>query len=167
MMNADNVREVLDVLANAGITVVVDGGWGVDALLGEEIREHDDLDLHLSVVDADLAATVLAALGYVRRLPDGRPANFVLCASGDRRVDLHALRLDAEGGGVYELADGTDWIWPPGSFSGTGVIGGRPVACLSAEAQVLGHTGYELGETDHHDLALLRQRFGVTRVTRV
>jgi hypothetical protein len=33
--------------------------------------------------------------------------------------------------------------------------------CLTPEVQVLCHAGYELGETDHHDLAVLRERFGV------
>jgi lincosamide nucleotidyltransferase A/C/D/E len=39
------VAEILGRLDGAGIWYCVEGGWGVDALLGEQTREHDDLDL--------------------------------------------------------------------------------------------------------------------------
>ncbi|MHA1547625.1 MAG: nucleotidyltransferase domain-containing protein, partial [Alphaproteobacteria bacterium] len=32
-------------LKEEGIKVWIDGGWGVDALLGEQTRPHGDLDL--------------------------------------------------------------------------------------------------------------------------
>jgi hypothetical protein len=35
MVHSDGVTEILDRLAARGIEVWVDGGWGVDALLGE------------------------------------------------------------------------------------------------------------------------------------
>ena len=63
MTGADGVR-VLDALAEAATTVWLDGGWGVDALLGEETREHDDLDMVVSAEHLNRAATSLAALGY-------------------------------------------------------------------------------------------------------
>src|SRR2546422_5781430 len=51
MMVASDVVEVLDRLDGAGIEASLDGGWGVDALLGEQTRPHDDLDLIVRVVD--------------------------------------------------------------------------------------------------------------------
>ena len=42
MMNADAVVEVLAALENASVQVWLDGGWGVDALLGEQTRGHTD-----------------------------------------------------------------------------------------------------------------------------
>jgi lincosamide nucleotidyltransferase A/C/D/E len=160
MMGAEHTREVLDVLEQAGVWLVVNGGWGVDALLGEQTREHDDLDVHVSIDELGQICGVLAQLGYRECLLHGRRENFVLRAAGDRRVDVHALRVvDDQGGGVYRMEDGSDWIWPPGSFSGTGSIGGRPVACLSFEGQVLEHTGYDLDDTDRRDVARLRERF--------
>ena len=38
----------------------------------------------------------------------------------------------------------------------------RELRCLTPEVQVLCHAGYELGETDQHDLAALRARFGIS-----
>ncbi|HSP55104.1 MAG TPA: hypothetical protein VLS25_05900 [Dehalococcoidia bacterium] len=64
MMTAGDVVRVLDALAEAGTTVWLDGGWGVDALLGEETREHDDLDLVVSAEHLNRAASEVAAVGY-------------------------------------------------------------------------------------------------------
>ena len=40
MFDARLVHAVLDAVPDA----VVDGGWGVDALVGRQTRAHDDLD---------------------------------------------------------------------------------------------------------------------------
>jgi lincosamide nucleotidyltransferase A/C/D/E len=161
MMDSEHAREVLEILEQAGVWVVVTGGWGVDALLGEETREHDDLDVHVAENDLEQVCAALARLGYVECLLNGRRENFILRATGDRRVDVHALRVvDDRGGGVYHMEDGSDWLWPPGSFSGVGSVGGRRVECLSFEGQLLEHTGYDLDEQDLLDVALLRERLG-------
>ncbi|MGH0035700.1 MAG: nucleotidyltransferase domain-containing protein [Myxococcota bacterium] len=44
-MNEDAVLEVLETLEGAGVRAWLDGGWGVDALLGERTREHADLTI--------------------------------------------------------------------------------------------------------------------------
>ena len=44
-MGAATLRQVVEQLEENGVEVWLDGGWGVDALLGRETREHDDLDL--------------------------------------------------------------------------------------------------------------------------
>jgi len=161
MMEAGDTCAALDALEAAGIRVVVNGGWGVDALLGEQTRQHDDLDVHVPIDELEGVSNALAGLGYNECLVrEGRLENFVLRAPGDRRVDLHAVRFDDRDGGVYRMPDGTDWIWPPGSFSGTGSIGGGTVECLSVQGQILEHTGYELDDTDRLDVARLRDRFG-------
>ena len=64
-MTADDVLSVLAGLAEAGVDVVVDGGWGVDALLGEETRPHSDLDLALDRDSVGLARRVLEEDGFV------------------------------------------------------------------------------------------------------
>src|SRR5262249_2802479 len=40
-------------LENAGIDYWIEGGWGVDALLSEQTRPHDDLDLGVRMEDID------------------------------------------------------------------------------------------------------------------
>ena len=50
---------MLDRLRREAIDVWVEGGWGVDALLGEQTRSHDDLDLGVRMEDVDRICTVL------------------------------------------------------------------------------------------------------------
>ena len=40
-MESNDVIALLNVLEQEGIAVVVDGGWGVDALLDQQTRPHD------------------------------------------------------------------------------------------------------------------------------
>src|SRR5215472_11808996 len=55
MMRSRDVIEVLDALDAVGVPVVIEGGWGVDALLGSTTRDHSDLDgLFVSQVELDL-----------------------------------------------------------------------------------------------------------------
>ena len=51
-MNAERVLEILDRLRSHGVTASVDGGWGVDALVGRQTRPHEDLDLVVALGDA-------------------------------------------------------------------------------------------------------------------
>jgi lincosamide nucleotidyltransferase A/C/D/E len=160
MMEEADVLAAVARIEEAGVPVWLDGGWGVDALVGEQTRAHDDLDVVIALGDAEAALRVLAALGY-ELIEDERPTRFVARAPGDRRIDFHTVTFDAEGGGIQVLQDGTSWRYPPEGFAGRGRVGSREVACLSAEVQVLCHLGYEPDETDRRDLEQLRARFGI------
>ena len=143
-----------------GIEVWLDGGWGVDALLERETREHDDLDLVAELRHSDRIIELLGDLGY--ELVDGAPpVSFVLVDRRGRQVDVHPVTFDAEGGGVYEQRQGGHWVYPAEGFTGTGSVASRPVRCLTPEVQVLVHAGYELTDKDFRELHLLRERFGV------
>lgn len=157
VMLAEDVLHVLAVLDAAGIHAWVDGGWGVDALAGEQTREHDDLDL---VIDTEQEETAIAALGAhgFRMFRDERPPSFVLRDASDRRVDLHPVRLDAAGGGYQAQPNGPDFYYDPEGLSGTGKIAEYPVACLSPALQLRCHQGYALDDNDEHDLRVLRER---------
>jgi lincosamide nucleotidyltransferase A/C/D/E len=43
-VRAEDVLAVLDRLGAAGVAVWLDGGWGIDALLGRQSRAHADAD---------------------------------------------------------------------------------------------------------------------------
>ncbi len=64
MIRSDDDAEILARLAACGIEVWVDGGWGGDALLGEQTRAHDDLDLVIACDDCSTARDGLAPLGF-------------------------------------------------------------------------------------------------------
>jgi lincosamide nucleotidyltransferase A/C/D/E len=96
----DDVVEILDRLA--GIDAWVDGGWGVDALLGEQTRQHDDLDLVVSWTDLDRVRAALSEFVY-RVDPPELPAFYVLVDGRGRRVDLHLVDFDSDGNGWQRL----------------------------------------------------------------
>ena len=159
-MDASSLVQVVDRLEQQGIDVWLDGGWGVDALLERETREHDDLDLVAELRHSDRIIATLGELGY--ELVDGAPpVSFVLVDRRGRQVDVHPVTFDADGGGVYELRGGGQWVYPAEGFTGSGSVAGTPVRCLTPEVQVLVHAGYELTGKDYRELYLLRERFGV------
>jgi len=63
-MDASSLLAVIGQLQADGISVWIDGGWGVDALLGHQTREHDDLDLVIELDDATCVMGLLGSLGY-------------------------------------------------------------------------------------------------------
>ncbi|MER5888684.1 amino acid transporter [Streptomyces sp. NPDC001941] len=159
-MTPDDVLGVLDLLRRAGLDVWIGGGWGVDALLGEQTREHRDLDLmHRRDQEGALLAC-LGAAGYAETV-DWRPVRFVLARADGRELDLHPLVFAADGSALQSsLEPEHPFAYAPSSFV-SGTVGGRPVPCLSAEQQVYFHQGYEPSERDLHDMARLRSAFGI------
>ena len=158
IVKAATVLELLGILGNSRIDSWVDGGWGVDALLGRETRPHDDLDLVVALEQVDRIREVLGRRGFVVAA-DELPVRFVLSHPELGRVDFHTVTFDADGGGVQPQPSGTTFRYPAEGFV-WGLIGDRPVRCISAEIQVLCHLGYEPKQKDVHDMGLLHRAFG-------
>lgn len=150
-MSAEEAARILGRLEGAGLSVWVDGGWGVDALARRQTRAHDDLDLVARLEQIPALERELAALGY-ERAGGSPPCSFESVDAEGRQVDVHPIAAD----GAYRLRDGGVWRYPLRGLAGKGAIAGRGVACLTAEVQVICHAGYELDEDDLHDLRLLR-----------
>jgi len=64
-MSASQVIEVMSTLRGSNVNAWVDGGWGVDALLGEHTREHDDLDLVVAADSVSIIRSLLEAAAFV------------------------------------------------------------------------------------------------------
>ncbi len=96
MISADDLLEVVGVLERAELWYRLDGGWGIDALLGEETRERDDVDLVVDRAELDRYRTTLAAIGFEHdaEAQPGPPARFVLRHREGRRIDLHPVGFD-------------------------------------------------------------------------
>jgi lincosamide nucleotidyltransferase A/C/D/E len=160
MLDACSVLSIGAALEHAGDRVWLDGGWGVDALVGEQTRDHDDLGCVISLADALLAIEAVALLGFSVAL-DELPTRFVMWDRPDRRVDFHTVTFDATGGATRHLLDGRLAPYPSQSFGGSGHFAGVHVACLTATVQSLHHLGYDPDEKDHHDTRLLADRFDI------
>jgi lincosamide nucleotidyltransferase A/C/D/E len=156
-MSENDVLALLAAVPARSIPVWVVGGWGIDALLGEQTRLHDDLDLAHRVEDEPELRQALEQLGY-RIVLDYRPARIAFADDGGREVDLHPVRFDALGDGVQAGFQGQVFHYPANCFT-TGSIGNVAVACLTAEQQQWFHRGYELRERDRQDLARLNAAF--------
>jgi len=161
-MAGSDVVWILDCLERAGIPIWLDGGWGVDALLGEQTRPHSDLDGVVELARADEVVTRLEPLGFHLAL-DERPTRFVLADSEGRRIDFHPIAFDAKGNGrqIGAGPNGGDAIYPAAGLSGEGSVAGRRVACLTPELLLSHHTGYEPQEKDRHNVRVLCERFGL------
>jgi lincosamide nucleotidyltransferase A/C/D/E len=160
-VNRDDVLDVLARLDAAGVDWWLDGGWGVDALLGEETRPHDDLDL---IVRREELARLPALLPeFAPAEPEWRPARFVLRDAFGRQIDFHPVTFDEQDDGWQELVDGTLDRYPAAGLRGSGRIGGRRVRCITPELQ-LAHHDYAVGgpdDIDWDDVRVLCARFGL------
>lgn len=161
LMTVDKVHWFLDLFNELDIKVWIDGGWGVDALLGECTREHQDLDIIISWEDSAVLTEVLSAHGFVDVYTDDRKdRNFVMGHQLHGKIDFHVVELMENGGAVYSPGE-IDWIITEPELNAIGSIGGRQIRCLSVDYQVRSHFGYTLQDTDFADLRALQEKYGV------
>jgi lincosamide nucleotidyltransferase A/C/D/E len=154
---ADRALEILAALEAYGVNASLDGGWGVDALVGRQTRAHDDLDLVVALADVDMITSALNGLGF-SIAEDHLPVRFVMRDANGSQLDFHTVTFDAQGGGVQPQPGGGHFRYPPEGFV-LGQIAGRQVPCVSAEIQLLCHLGYSPTSKDAHDVLLLCRSF--------
>jgi lincosamide nucleotidyltransferase A/C/D/E len=130
-MTASDVIEILRLLDQNRIDVWIDGGWGVDALLGEQTRIHRDLDIAVQHRHVPRLRALLEARGY-KDVPrdDTRDCNFVLGDDLGHQIDVHSYTFDSAGNHVYGVE------YPAESLAGTGSVNGNSVRCISPEWMV-------------------------------
>ena len=147
-------------LAAAGVRCWVMGGWGIDALLGEQTRAHHDLDLLVAVSDLPSLEAWLREEGFCRahEWQENAPARllgeswdtaFVEQHADGRELDIHAVQIED---GSIVLVTTDPWELPSRSLDGVGKICGRAVACVTADAQRAMHRGCDLPEKHRDDL---------------
>jgi lincosamide nucleotidyltransferase A/C/D/E len=160
-VHPDEVLSVLAALQAGDLRVWVDGGWGVDALLGEVTRPHDDVDLVVELGALPHVIKCLSDLGF-SVTADLSPVRVVTRSPGGRQVDLHPVTFDEGGTGWQRGAspNGSDCSYPAEGFT-LGWILDVEVPCLSAELQLEHHRGYLPRDRDRHDMARLTARFGL------
>jgi lincosamide nucleotidyltransferase A/C/D/E len=158
--SASHVLRILGILHGADVETWVAGGWGIDALLGAESREHRDLDVLIPHSETIASYETLRGAGF-RLTTDRFPTRFEMIDGAGSVVDVHPIRLLEGGGAELELTDGRSWTYEASSLDGHGVIGDEPVRCLSVEEQVRTHVGYEPTAVDIGDMRRLAQRFGL------
>jgi len=153
-------HDVVDFLKKAeriGVDVWIDGGWGVDALVGQQTRPHNDIDIFIQKNDIAKFTEMLKSNGYRETKMEYTTLDHTAWRDDhDRTIDLHLFEFEGAGALRFE-----NEIYPSDIFNGKGQIGGIAVHCLTAEAQLLYHQGYEQKEKDRHDVQLLCDTFGL------
>jgi lincosamide nucleotidyltransferase A/C/D/E len=149
-----------------GLAFWIDGGWGVDALLGKQTRPHSDLDLAVKHGDLLIFRRVLQTQAYSRVYRAGNTDwNWVFQDPAGRSIDLHGFVPDGQGNGV--LGDPVEGaMYPAGALDGIGMLGGIEMRCVAAPFVLKFRNGFEPRPVDHHDVAVLCARFGLVRPSR-
>ena len=163
LMDARSAAQILERLKSWGVATWVDGGWGIDALLGAQTRPHADLDLVVARPDCGLVQTALEPLGLIHDTwaEPGLPARIVLRTDRGYQVDLHAVVVDEVGNGWQPLGAGAWAEYPADGLEAVGSIDGVRVRCLTPELQLRHHLGYPPDDDDRHDLRILAGHFGL------
>lgn len=157
MVTENDVLELLTLADELGIEVRIDGGWGVDALLGRPTRTHNDIDLFIDERHGGPFIQRLEEAGFRETACSfSTPAHRCWEDAAGRIVDLHLFRRGVDDTYFFEGA-----TYPADIFSATGRIGGRQVLCIPAREQVLFHLGYAHDANDAHDVRLLCAHFGI------
>ncbi len=156
MINKEDTVDLLKIAEHIGVEVWIDGGWGVDALVGYQTRPHNDIDIFIQKKDAAAFTGMLYSKGY-RETPMEytSEAHTAWCDDYDRIVDLHLFEFEEEGTLRFE-----NEIYSSEILTGKGIIGTMSVNCLTAEAQLQYHQGYDYDENDKKDVLLLCKTFG-------
>jgi len=161
LMTSIDVTDCYTTLENLGIEIWVDGGWGVDALLGEQTRPHKDLDIAIQQKDVPKLRELLEARGYKDiKLEEAQPWNFVLGDDKDHEIDVHVIVFDDKRNGLYGPVE-KGIMYHAASLTGSGAIDGHTVKCISPEWMVKFHSGYELKDKDFKDVSALCKKFGI------
>ncbi len=155
-MTGEDVVAMLALFEAHDLNVTVDGGWAVDALLGEQTRPHGDLDIAIPHSQVAALRILLCSEGF-REIPrdDSWECNFVLADEVGRKVDVHAYELDADGNNISGIT------YLAADLNGVGAIAGRTVRCVPLESLVRFHTGYIHDANDARDVKALCDRFKI------
>lgn len=155
-MEKEEVINLYNLLVDNNIEVVIDGGWGIDVLLGKQTRPHSDLDIAVPHKDISKLRELLGAKGYKEVLrQDSKEYNFVLADDKGHEVDVHSYTFDSEGRNIYGIE------YPKDSLSGTGIIDGHSVKCIAPEWVIKFHENYEPKEKDLNDVKALCDKFSL------
>lgn len=152
-MTAADAQTVVSALRHAGVDFWVTGGWGVDALVGRQTRDHQDLDLVIPDHALDTALEVATRLGFETAV-DWLPARVALRDQHGSEIDIHPIVFEDDGDAWLPDLDGGRFEFPAGDFT-EGVLAGESVPCISAALQLAFHLGYEATDKDRHDMAAL------------
>jgi lincosamide nucleotidyltransferase A/C/D/E len=155
--NLQDVKSFISLCEENNIEFCLDGGWGVDALIGHQTRPHEDIDVAVNRDHAAKLKDILLTDGYHENIRhDSGPLNYVLQDDEGHQIEVCTYFKDAKGYHVFSETEVFD------NLISEGFIDGKKVKCISAECQLKFHTGYEIDEQDYLDMKLISEKFNLT-----
>ncbi len=155
-MKVKDAVELYKAFEGLGIQVWIDGGWAMDALLGEQTRPHKDFDIVMAHKDIPKLQEYLEGQGYKEiERPEDQKWTLVLGDEQGHEVDIHGITFD-EKGHVREKDE-----FSGQALTGKGSIEGYSVKCIEPAYLVELHTRYEPRPQDYVDVPLLCDKFGI------
>ena len=114
MVNKTDAIEIITWAEENEINIWIDGGWGVDALLKEETRVHNDIDLFVEECKGEKFISILKEKGFNEIVePYTTESHTVWKDIKDRIIDLHIFKFNELGYIVFEGEE-----YPASVFSG-------------------------------------------------
>lgn len=152
-MTSADVLQIAAHLRAAEVRYWISGGWGIDALVGQKTRDHQDLDIAVPVESMPAVMELVDQLGYAVDT-DWRPARVAVRDASGRVIDIHPIVFEADGSAWLPDMDGGRFAYPAESLT-SGTIGDDSIPCISAELQVVFHRGYPPSDKDRLDMDAL------------
>ena len=91
----DSFLMIVDLLNEMGIRYWIEGGWGIDVLIGKQTRPHRDIDVDFDADQEELLMQKLIDLGY-ERIMDQRPVRAELYHPNAILIFTHLLSANRE-----------------------------------------------------------------------
>lgn len=146
---------VLDLIERTGIAYWLDGGWGVDALIGKQTREHRDVDINFDAQYTEQLLKTLKEYNYEVET-DQSPVRVELHHRELGYLDIHPFVL-LDGGKARQADLDGGWYESDADFFRETILENRKIPCISAKGQMVFHTGYELRDVDEHDIENIKK----------
>ena len=157
MIAIEDALYVIHFLKDNEISLWLDGGWAVDAFLGKQSREHNDIDLIINNNDREKLLNLIAEFGFEEVVEEYTTVNHSVWKDARNRIlDLHFVDFLSDGNVCFEGES-----FSAEALDGVGMIGGCEVNCINASWQVLFHCGYAHDQDDEADVKALCEKFGI------
>ncbi|HEV8575238.1 MAG TPA: hypothetical protein VGR43_11095 [Dehalococcoidia bacterium] len=160
------IAEVRDALEAAGVRWWLFGGWGLDARIGRQTRDHHDIEFWVYHEDAERTREALIGRSFTVRTTDYPEESQEFEKDG---VKLSSAFLHREGENAAQVRGRwSDWRFPPTSFeSSSGHLGKLEVPVMSVEGMLAMkeqfpslRNGRPLRDKDVRDIKRLRKLLG-------
>ena len=93
MVNKKDAIEIILYAEENGIAIWLDGGWGVDALLEEETRLHNDIDLFVEENNSKKFIEIIKEKGFAEVTEAYTTTNHTIWKDAqDRIIDFHIFK---------------------------------------------------------------------------